>query len=230
MNLARIQSFIAPLATPVAPAAFLANEVFRAMSLVNFPAWLALLCAIVTIAGIESTGALACVSAIRAWQRKSYTAMWIAICGAVIYAAIVWAGIATMAEERARIFGVMVLLTLVAYAVYAMYTGFDKSDSEQVETATVKTELMEAERKLTNAQIRLIKTTGQRSNGQNEQIERPNEQNGQPIMITPKGRAILDYLNARGYNGESLREIAAACGVSSPASVSKWLEYWRENK
>ena len=98
-NLPRLQSVIATLATPVAPAAFLANEVYRAMMIVNFPAWLALGCAVVTIAGIESTGALACVSAIRAWQRKSYTAMWIAIFGAVVYAAIVWAGIATMAKS-----------------------------------------------------------------------------------------------------------------------------------
>lgn len=223
MNLARIQSFIAPLATPVAPAAFLANEVFRAMSLVNFPAWLALLCAIVTIAGIESTGALACVSAIRAWQRKSYTAMWIAICGAVIYAAIVWAGIATMAEERARIFGVMVLLTLVAYAVYAMYTGFDKADSEQAEQAAVSVGVMDAERKLTNARARLAKAganTVQLSNGQQmDKIEH----------VTAAGQRVIDYLNANG-DGASLREIAAVCDIKSPSTVAEWKRYWENNK
>lgn len=223
-NLPRLQSVIAPLATPVAPAAFLANEVYRAMMIVNFPAWLALGCAIVTIAGIESTGALACVSAIRAWQRKSYTAMWIAIFGAVVYAAIVWAGIATMAEERARIFGVMVLLTLVAYAVYAMYTGFDKTDTEQSQAAAVSVGLLDAERKLTNAKTRQIKA-GAVSSVQMDKIG----QTGQPIgQVTPSGQRVIDYLNANG-DGESLRQIADAVGIKSPSTVDKWLKYWRRD-
>lgn len=236
MNLARLQSFIAPLATPAAPALLLANELYRIMLLVDIPAWLSLIAAGIAIIGVEFSGALMCYNAIRAWNRRSWGAMWLAIGGAFVYAVIVWAGIATMPEQRGRVFGVMVLLTLVAYLAYAIYAAFDTADREAgkaaldaISTAAAQTELAEAQRRLTNAQTRQLKMSN-RSIGQNERPIGQNEQNEQPIMITPKGRAILDYLNARGYNGESLREIAAACGVSSPASVSKWLEYWRENK
>jgi 4-amino-4-deoxy-L-arabinose transferase-like glycosyltransferase len=239
MNLARLQSFIAPLATPAAPALLLANELYRIMLLVDIPAWLSLIAAGVAIVGVEFSGALMCYNAIRAWNRRSWGAMWLAIGGAMIYAVIVWAGIATMEQQRGRVFGVMVLLTLVAYLAYAIYAAFDTADREadkaaraSVIAAKAEAELVAEQRRLTNAQTRQLKAGV--SNSSTGQLTASSIQSGQPgqrpiIAITPAGQSIIDYLDANG-DGWSLREIAAACNNVSPMTAAKWLGYWRENK
>jgi len=230
INLPKLQSIIAPLATPAAPAVLLANEIYRVMIDVNIPFWLAIGTATIALLGIESGGALMCHNGVRAWQRKSYGLMWVAIAGALVYAAIVWAGIATMPEARARILGTLVFLTLVGYAAYAIYSAVEDSEREAAAGSARRIDEMKAERLLTNAQTRQIKAGGLLSN-------RPIEQNGQiehpkTPAITPLGRRIIDELEANGPPSESrsLRDIARAVGNCSPSTIKTWHEKWEKMK
>lgn len=227
LNLPKLQSIIAPLATPAAPAVLLANEVYRTMIDVDIQSIIALVSAIIAIVGIEFSGALMCHNAVKAWQRRSTQLMTVAIIGALIYAIIVIAAIATMPEARGRVFGVMVLLTLVAYAGYAIYTSFEADDSRTMADNQAQIDLLDKQRLLTNAQTRQIKAGGPVSNVQldkNGQIEQPAEQ-----RITPAGQRIIEYLEANGPNA-SLRDIAQAVNVKSPSTVAQWIDYWKANK
>ena len=223
MNLPRLQSIIAPLSAPAAPAVLLANEIYRTMVIVDIAPIIAMVSAIIAIIGVEFSGALMCHNAVKAWQRRSLGIMAVAIIGALVYAAIVIAAIASMPEERGQIFGVMVLLTLVAYAGYAIYTAFEDDDAISRQAASAELDLLDKRRLLINAETRQIKAGGsvhlsnRTESNTNGQIEQ---------RITASGQRIIDYLNANG-DGASLRDIAQACGVKSPSTVKVWLEYWR---
>lgn len=222
MNLPRLQSLVAPVTTPAAPAVLLANELYRAMLIVQIDHYIALFTSIVAIVGIEFSGALMCYNAIEAWRRRSWLPMILAIAGAIIYAIIVIAGVATMPEQRGRVFGVMVLLTLVAYLAYAIFTSFDKQDAANVQDTTLAIQLADAQRKLANAQTRQSKA----SIDAKPVSTVSTGQTGQP-QITEIGQKVIAYFTE--HPAASLRTVSAEVGCS-PETVRQWKQVWEANK
>lgn len=223
MNLPRLQSIVAPVATPAAPAVLLANEIYRVMVSVNINNWIAFTTSIIAIVGIEFSGALMCYNAIEAYRRRTWVPMLLAIAGAIVYAIIVIVGVASMPEERGQVLGVMVLLTLVSYLGYAIYTSFDKQDQITVAVVTSEIDLLNAKRQLVNAETRHAKTQQpalDMSILSSRQLDTPNGQ----VDITETGQRIMDYLTANNGSG-SLRTIAAACDCS-PETARQWKIQW----
>ena len=157
MRLQSIQAFFAPLATPLAPAMLFANEIYHSMVMVDIPSWMALTVSGIAIVGIEFSGALMCYNAIEAWRQKQKSKMVLAILGALIYAGIVMAGIATAENERVRILSLTVLLTLVAYLAYAIYESLRKQEVKEDELSEKELAIMREKRLMKNAEVRELK-------------------------------------------------------------------------
>lgn len=148
INLPKLQSLIAPFATPTGPALFLANEFYQTSITAKIPPWLAISVAITTIVGVEFSGALMCYCAVESWQRQSKTKMVLAIIGTFIYTGIMFGGFMMLERAKGQIFGIMVLLTLVAYLGYAIYTSFEtqeKSTELKIKETKVETNRINAE-------------------------------------------------------------------------------------
>ncbi|RJR12439.1 hypothetical protein C4588_02050 [Candidatus Parcubacteria bacterium] len=154
INLPRIQSLIAPFATPTGPAMFLANEFYHLSIAAQIPNFLAIVVAITTVIGVEFSGALMCYCAIEAWQRGSKAKMTLAIFGTLIYTAIVFGGFMMLDKDKGQIFGVMILVTLVAYLGYAIYQSFETQDKKSED----ELKRLKAETNLINAQTRKNKS------------------------------------------------------------------------
>lgn len=222
MNLPKIQALVAPLATPIAPALLLGNEMYRVMLLVDVANWIALIAAIVAVVGLEFSGALTSYMAVKAWKRREWGAMTLAIIGAVVYAVVVFGGISIMPEQRARVFGVAVLVTMVSYLGYGLYHSFQDATDEMRDEKMLGIEELRQRRLLVNAQARLSEKqsavdTGQVSTGHTRQVDTTPE-------ITDIGQKVVNYLmdNPKA----SLREVSAEVGCS-PETVRKWKAYVR---
>ncbi len=220
MNLPRIQALIAPLATPVAPALLLGNEMYRVMLLVDVDNWIALIAAIVAVVGLEFSGALTSYMAVKAWKRREWGAMTLAIFGALIYAAVVFGGIMIMPEQRAQVFGVAVLVTMVSYLGYGLYHSFQDATDERRDEKMLDLEALRQQRLLVNAQARLAEKQSQLdivqpSTGQNGQTDTAPE-------VTDIGQKVIDYFKANP--GAPLREVSGEVGCS-PETVRKWKAY-----
>jgi hypothetical protein len=231
MTLTRIQAFIAPLATPIAPALLLGNEMYQVMVLVSIPWWLSLVGASIAVAGLESSGALACYMAVKSWRRKNWNALALAVIGAIIYTVVVFGGILIMPQKRASVFAVMVFITLVAYLGYALYASFQEDDNYKKDVLDGQLAIMKERRLTLNAKTRLAKvegthppldmsplSTGHLSSASTGQTGR--------VEITEKGQQIIDYLNKNGK--KSCRVIGNDCDCS-PETARKWLNYWEQS-
>ena len=225
MDLPKLQALVAPLATPVAPALLLGNEMYQVMVLSDIWWLLALVSATAAIVGLEFTGALASYMAVRAWGRRDWGMMTAAIAGALLYAVIVMGGIAVMPEQRARVFAVMVLASLVAYVGYGLYHSYAERDAAQAQVGALEIERLESRRRLINAETRQIKASSGVQltlDGQTGQVD-----SVQPAAVTPIGRKIMAYLDARPQ--ASLREVSGEVGCS-PETVRTWKKQWEASK
>lgn len=219
--LPKIQAIIAPLATPFAPALLLGNEMLQVMVLSGIPYYFALVCAFVAISGLESSGALSCYMAVKAWKRKSWGAMWLAIIGAAVYTAIVFWGIQQMTEQRARVFSVMVFVTLVGYLAYALYQSFIEQDIYQEKQSEQQVELTRQQKQLVNAQTRQMQWQSQ--TGVRGSFVANTSAND--IDELSKQLNVWTYLDTNGLRGPS--EVANALGIAK-STAHKHIQTWRE--
>lgn len=159
MNLSQIQSWVAPIATPAAPAIMLGNGLYQGMVAAEIPSWLALTGAGLGMLGMEFSGALMCTMAIKAFNKRQWSAMWIGIIGALFYALFVFAGIYT--SQHSAVFASTVFITLIAYLGSAIYQWFNEQSEEwrlEVTTIKEKTKMLREERRL--EEIRARKSDG----------------------------------------------------------------------
>lgn len=217
MDLPKLQALIAPLATPVAPALLLGNEMYQVMVLSEIWWLLALVSATAAIVGLEFTGALASYMAVRAWGRRDWGAMMVSMAGALMYAAIVMGGIAIMPEQRARVFAVMVLASLVAYIGYGLYHSYAERDTARAQAGVMELDRLDKQRLLINAQTRQIKA-GQVSSLSSGRVDTLTGQVDMPA-VTPIGQKVIDYFGQ--HPDASLRTVSAEVGCS-PETVRQW--------
>lgn len=225
MDLPKLQALIAPVATPVAPALLLGNEMYQVMVAVDINWALSMAAAFVAIIGLESAGALASYMAVKAWGRRDWGAMVLSMAGALLYAAIVMGGVALMPEARARVFGVMVFVTLVAYLGYGLYHSYIETEQQAQRRIDNKRDLMKEERLLINAQTRQIKATGHVSSVSSGQLDTSTGQ--VDTSITPIGQKVLAYLD--DHPGASQRAVARDVGCS-PTTAGKWYQVWLDTR
>jgi len=86
MNITSVQSVLAPILAPIAPAVLFGNNLYNGMLSDPINPTFALLAAVGGTAGVEISGALACSMAVLAYHKRDYKIMWIAIISSLIYA------------------------------------------------------------------------------------------------------------------------------------------------
>lgn len=152
MDFSKIQSIVAPLATPAAPALMLGNNLYTGMINAGIPWGIALAGAITATTGMELSGMLMCSMALKAFRRQAFGVMWLTIGGAAIYALFVFFGIYT--AKNAGTFATMVFITLIAYLGSGVYQYFQDefSDNEQgIKQTKAQASLISAQARLTKA-------------------------------------------------------------------------------
>lgn len=222
--LTKIQALIAPLAAPVPPALLLANEMYQVMVLVQIPGWMAFISACVAVVGLEFSGALASTMAVKSWKRRSWGALVLSVFGTLVYAGIVFGGIQMMTEQRARVFGVMVLVSLVAYLGYAIYQSYREQDERQAEQTVQQIELIRQQKQLKNAETRQLQWQVQTGFVPGANIVRSGANEGERLNDLSKQLDVWSYLDANGLRGPS--EIARELGISK-STAQKHIQSWK---
>lgn len=214
MNVTNIQSIIAPILTPIAPAVLFGNNLYNGMVADGVNHSLAITAAVLGTAGTELSGALACGMAVMAYHRRDYKIMWISIFAALVYALFVVVGI--LQAKNTATFAGAVAISLIAYLMQGVWQSYnDKLRTEQVET-NLQISLMEAERKLTNAQTRQVKAGAT--------VQRPTASGhaGHAGQFTANEELIKSIQAFWEANpNASLRQCASACKCS-PMTASKY--------
>jgi len=222
--LTKIQALIAPLAAPVAPALLLGNEMYQVMVLVGINAWLAFVCAFVAIVGLEFSGALASTMAVKSWKRRSWGALTLSVIGTLVYAGIVFGGIRMMPQARAQVFGVMVLVSLVAYLGYALYQNYHEQDTQHAEQTEQQIELVRQQKQFLNAQTRQLQWQAQTGFVPGADIVRSGGERGERLNDLSKQLDVWSYLDTNGDSGPS--EIARVLGISK-STAQKHIQSWK---
>lgn len=208
MNITQIQSAIAPVLAPVAPAVMFGNSLYHGMLSDKIDSTLALVASVGGAIGIEVSGALACSMAVLAYHRKDYKIMWISIISSLIYATFVYKGISISLYSSA--FSASVIISLIAYLMLGVYQSYTSRTRTQQAETDLRIKEMDAERKLTNAQARRSKlSTGAVHGGQTSQFKA----NAQMI------KSIQDFWG--NHPNATYREVATSAGCS-PMTAGKY--------
>lgn len=155
MNITNIQSIMAPILAPIAPAILFGNNLHAGMIADGVHPILAGAGAVLGTGGVELSGALACSMAVLAYHKRDYKIMWVSILASAIYAVFVMIGI--MQARNTATFAGAVVISLVAYLMQGVWQSYtNKLRVEQTESDQRIKEMAE-QRRLTNAQTRQAK-------------------------------------------------------------------------
>jgi hypothetical protein len=155
MNITNIQSIIAPILAPVAPAILFGNNLHAGMIADNVHPVIAGFGAVLGTGGVELSGALACSMAVMAYHRKDYKIMTVSIIASIVYAIFVMVGI--MQARNTATFAGAVIISLVAYLMQGVWQSYtNKLRVEQAET-DMQAKLLKLETNKINAQTRNAK-------------------------------------------------------------------------
>ncbi len=233
MNLQKIYSVLAPMGTPLAPAVVMMAGMYHGLTLSTVPPAIAIVVAIISGLGLEATGALASAMTVKALKKRDWQAMFFAAVGIAGY--VIFAAIGILNVPNSQIFVSMIMVSLIAYLVYGVYSYFmdqdektvkeNKSEVEktQVQIALIEAQtqaqiaLIEAQRRLSNSQARLAKASsgqGQVSSVSSGQSGQKAKQYNQVLLMR-----VSQYM--QDNPGCSARDIARALGIS-PTTASEY--------
>lgn len=214
MNITSVQSVLAPVLAPVAPAVLFGNNLFHGMIADGITPTFALIAAIGGTAGVEISGALACSMAVLAYHKRDYKIMWISIISSVIYAAFVFYGISS--SQHASTFAGAVVISLIAYLMLGVYQSYQFKLSSKRDEAAIEIGLMESKRRLANAETRKAKASNKVSSVFTEQTEQTEQLNSAALAM------VCEYLAQ--HPGASARDLLRIPNIpfSSPATASKY--------
>ena len=158
MNITSLQSTLAPILAPIAPAVLFGNNLHAGMIHDGINPTLALAASVLGTGGVELSGALACSMAVLAYHKRDYKVMGISTASAFIYALFVMMGI--LQSRNTGTFASAVVISLVAYLMQGVWQSYNnKIRMAQAET-DLQVRSMDAERKLVNSQTRNAKVSG----------------------------------------------------------------------
>jgi hypothetical protein len=203
---------IAPIAAPAAPATMLVNILYAELAAEQVNASFALGAAVLSGIGAEASGMIAAYVGIQAYRKQKYGLMGIAIIAFLAYAAFMAIGISQARNPLAMVS--TIIISIIAYLAVAILTDLRAILSDKAAETDLQVRLMDAERKLTNAQVRKGKAVHVAVNVDSKPGQYP-KTSAETIA------AIRQYWQA--HPDATLREVGAACGVS-PMTAGKYKE------
>jgi hypothetical protein len=220
MNLTNLQSILAPMLAPIAPAVLFGNNLHSGMLGDGVNPAVAGIAAVLGTGGVELSGALACSMAVMAYHKKDYRIMAVSIFGAVVYAVFVMVGI--LQAKNTATFAGAVVISLVAYLMQGVWQSYNN----RIQTARIETDMqietMEAQRKLTNSQARLAKAENLQLSTGPVHVGRGRQFQADPTMIETIQAYWTQNPNA------TLRQAAQVCGCS-PMTAGKYKPHTKES-
>jgi hypothetical protein len=154
-TLNQTQAFLAPIATPAAPAIVLASQLYAGSVQTGTPQWLALIGAGASGMGMEMAGALAFTMILTTFKRKAWLPMSLGILAVVCYAAFAIVGISQAPKGSA--FATFVLMSLVAFLASALYSYTQEmriDEAANLKLLQAETAKIQAEKNRANAEAR----------------------------------------------------------------------------
>ena len=206
-TLNQIQSVLAPIFTPAAPAVVLGSQLYAGMIGTGTPNELASIAAVASGVGMEFSGALAFSMVLLSMRRRAWGPMTLGVFGVIGYAAFAIIGI-SQAQSGAS-FATFVLMSLIAFLGSGLYSYMQEARKDErsgLEMVMAETARIQAEKNLTNAETRLAKA----SSG----VHRPRGQ----VDSVQAERVLAWYASNPGGTG---RECARALGIS-PTTANKY--------
>lgn len=210
------QAFIAPIATPFAPAVFLGNGVYRGLAAEGVLWQIALIAAVMTVIGTETTGALGFYMAMRAFQSQRWLFAILATVSSVAYIVIIVGGIVSL--PNGYVIAILAIITAFAYLNVGMFFADRHRRDEDTEGTQVKIDAINAEKNLTNAQTRRMRQEGVLSSRSLEHLDTPVSL---PVVCRLDVVALLD-----SNPDLSARAIARQLDIS-PTTASKHKKLWK---
>jgi hypothetical protein len=213
MNITSVQSVLAPILAPIAPAVLFGNNLYNGMLSDQIDPTFALIAAIGGTAGVEISGALACSMAVLAYHKKDFKIMWISIISSLIYAWFVFNGISQ--SKNAATFAGAVVISLIAYLMLGVFQSYQYKLSSKRDEVSIEIGLLDARRKLTNSETRKAKA-GVSNTVFTEQNEQTEQLNSAALAM------VCEYLSQ--YPESSARDLLRIPGIpfTSPATASKY--------
>jgi hypothetical protein len=213
MNITSVQSVLAPILAPIAPAVLFGNNLYNGMLSDQIDPTFALIAAIGGTAGVEISGALACSMAVLAYHKKDFKIMWISIISSLIYAWFVFNGISQ--SKNAATFAGAVVISLIAYLMLGVFQSYQYKLSSKRDEASIEIGLLDARRKLTNSETRKAKA------GVSNAVQWTDGQPGQALNPEILAR-VCEHL-ASNPNA-TLRDLVKVpdIGFSSPETARKY--------
>ncbi len=212
MNITSLQSTLAPILAPIAPAVIFGNNLHAGMIHDGINPTLALAASVLGTGGVELSGALACSMAVLAYHKRDYKVMGISTASAFIYALFVMMGI--LQSRNTGTFASAVVISLLAYLMQGVWQSYNnKIRMAQAET-DLQVRSMDAERKLVNSQTRNAKVSGKLP-------ETFQNKGGTDWRLVPAG-------DKAKIAGMSTREISDAYRVSE-RTARNWKQYAEED-
>lgn len=206
-----VLSLIAPIAAPAAPATMLINILYSDLTREAVSANFAMFAAVSSGIGAEASGMIAAYVGIQAYRKRKYGLMIVAIVAFIAYASFMAWGISTARNPTAMVS--MIVISIIAYLAVATFTDLRGSSQEAQDETNMQISLLEAQKRLTNAETRNAKT--------NAFVHANVTQTSNAITKLPdeKIAEIRDYWTA--HPGAKYREVALAIGCA-PSTAMKY--------
>ena len=211
MNITNLQSIIAPILAPIAPAVLFGNNLHAGMIGDGVNPTVAIVASVLGTGGVELAGALACSMAVMAYHRRDNKIMVVSIISAIVYAVFVLIGI--MQARNTATFAGAVIISLVAYLMQGVWQSYNnKLRVEQAET-DMQISLINAEKNKINAETRKARANGF--------VHTNSTQTGGTIARLPDVKIAEIQAYWQAHPNSTYREVALACGVS-PITAGKY--------
>lgn len=206
-----ILSIIAPVAAPAAPATMLVNILYSDLTRESVSNTFALGAAIFSGIGAEASGMIAAYVGIQAYRKQKYGLMFVAIASFIVYATFMAVGISSARNPMTMVS--TIVISIIAYLAVGLLTDIRGITSEANTDANRQIALMEAERKLTNAQTRQAKTqyTGV------SRVMDSEHPAGRYTQNSAKVKRVIEYWQA--HPTASMRDVAKACDCSPSTAM-----------
>lgn len=209
MNITNIQSIIAPILAPIAPAILFGHNLHVGMLADGVNPTLASVGAVLGTGGVELSGALACSMAVLAYHKRDVPVMRVSIAAACVYAALVVAGI--MQAKNTATFSGAVGISLVSYMMQGVWQSYNNKLRMDKEEVSMKVSLINAQKNLVNAEVRKSRIVDP------VHVNNTSTKSGQfPKLTDEKIAEIREYW--KNNPRAKLREVGSACGVSVGAA------------
>ena len=206
-----ILAVIAPIAAPAAPATMLISILYTELMRETVSQSFAMGAAVASGIGAEASGMIAAYVGVQAYRKRKFGLMTVAIFAFCAYAAFMALGISAARNPVAMVS--TIIISVIAYIAVAMLTDLRSILTDAQAEANTKISLLEAQKRLTNAETRKAKING---------FVHANNTQTQPAITrlsAAKIAEIQQYWNT--HPGAKYRDVSKAVGCA-PSTAMKY--------